>query len=57
MSKEESLEEKMNYITRSITIEDYDSILKLWNSAEQTRRAMNPVDDTREGIDRYLQQL
>ena len=30
---------------------------KLWNSAEQTRRAMNPVDDTREGIDRYLQQL
>ena len=44
----------MNYITRLITIEDYDGILKLWNSTEQTRRAMNPVDDTREGIDRYL---
>ncbi len=44
----------MNYTTRLITIEDYDGILKLWNSAEQTRRAMNPVDDTREGIDRYL---
>lgn len=37
-----------------IAIEDYDGILKLWNSTEQTRRAMNPVDDTREGIDRYL---
>ena len=44
----------MNYTTRLITIEDYDGILKLWNSSEQTRRAMNPVDDTREGIDRYL---
>lgn len=44
----------MNYTTRSITIEDYDGILKLWNSTEQTRRAMNPVDDTREGIERYL---
>ncbi len=44
----------MNYTTRIITIEDYDGILKLWNSTEQTRRAMNPVDDTREGIDRYL---
>ena len=44
----------MNFTTRLITIEDYDGILKLWNSAEQTRRAMNPVDDTREGIDRYL---
>ena len=44
----------MNYTTRLITIEDYDGILKLWNSTEQTRRAMNPVDDTREGIDRYL---
>ena len=44
----------MNYTTRLITIEDYDGILKLWNSSEQTRRAMNPVDDTREGIERYL---
>ena len=44
----------MNYTTRLITIDDYDGILKLWNSTEQTRRAMNPVDDTREGIDRYL---
>ena len=44
----------MNYTTRLITIDDYDGILKLWNSTEQTRRAMNPVDDTRKGIDRYL---
>ncbi len=44
----------MNYTTRLITIEDYDDILKLWNSVAETRRAMNPVDDTREGIERYL---
>ena len=39
---------------RRITIEDYDELLELWNSAEETRRAMNPVDDSREGIRRYL---
>ena len=44
----------MEYTTRLVTIEDYDAIFELWNSTEQSRRALNPVDDTREGIDRYL---
>ena len=39
---------------RTINIKDYDEIFELWNSTEQSRRALNPVDDTREGIDRYL---
>ena len=39
---------------RSVTIDDYDKIYELWNSTEQSRRALNPVDDSREGIDRYL---
>lgn len=44
----------MEYTTRLVTIDDYDAIFELWNSTEQSRRALNPVDDTREGIDRYL---
>ncbi|MBQ6382118.1 MAG: GNAT family N-acetyltransferase [Clostridia bacterium] len=44
----------MEYIVRPVTIEDYDSIYALWNSTEQSRRALNPVDDSREGIERYL---
>ena len=44
----------MEYTIRKITIEDYDAIFELWNSTEQTRRALNPVDDSREGIERYL---
>jgi len=39
---------------RPVTIEDYDDIFALWNSTEQSRRALNPVDDSREGIERYL---
>ena len=39
---------------RRVTIDDYDEIYELWNSTEQSRRALNPVDDSREGIDRYL---
>ncbi len=39
---------------RPVTIEDYDSLDALWNSTEQSRRALNPVDDSREGIARYL---
>lgn len=39
---------------RLINIEDYDEIYALWNATEQSRRALNPVDDSREGIDRYL---
>ena len=44
----------MEYTIRPVTIEDYDAIFELWNSTEQSRRALNPVDDSREGIDRYL---
>ncbi|MBQ8095258.1 MAG: GNAT family N-acetyltransferase [Clostridia bacterium] len=44
----------MDIIIRPVTIEDYDTIYSLWNSTEQSRRALNPVDDSREGIDRYL---
>ena len=43
------------YATRKVTAEDYDEIYALWNSTEQSRRALNPVDDSREGIERYLQ--
>ena len=39
---------------RLVTIDDYDAIYELWNATEQSRRALNPVDDSREGIDRYL---
>ena len=45
----------MEYTIRPVTIEDYDAVFALWNSAEQTKRALNPVDDSREGIARYLQ--
>ena len=40
--------------TRQVTIDDYDQLFELWNSTEQSRRALNPVDDSREGIERYL---
>ena len=39
---------------RLVTIDDYDAIYELWNSTPQSRRALNPVDDSREGIERYL---
>lgn len=39
---------------RPVVIQDYDMIFALWNSTEQSRRALNPVDDSREGIERYL---
>ena len=44
----------MEYAVRPVTIEDYDAIYALWNSTEQSRRALNPVDDSRDGIERYL---
>ena len=44
----------MEYTIKQVTIEDYDAIYELWASTEQSRRALNPVDDSREGIDRYL---
>ena len=39
---------------RLITIKDYDAIYALWNATEQSRRALNPVDDSYDGIERYL---
>lgn len=44
----------MNIEIRPVVIEDYDGIYKLWNSTEQSRRALNSVDDSRDGIERYL---
>ena len=44
----------MSYTVRKVTISDYDAIFALWNATEQSRRALNPVDDSREGIERYL---
>ena len=44
----------MEYTIRPLSIEDYDAIYELWNSSEQSRRALNPIDDSREGIARYL---
>ncbi len=44
----------MEYKMRPVTTDDYDAIFELWNRTEQSRRALNPIDDSREGIDRYL---
>ncbi|MBQ9459361.1 MAG: GNAT family N-acetyltransferase [Oscillospiraceae bacterium] len=44
----------MEYTVRQVTIEDYDAIYQLWDSSEQSRRALNPIDDSRDGIARYL---
>ncbi|MBR1478658.1 MAG: hypothetical protein IJ608_11990 [Lachnospiraceae bacterium] len=44
----------MDYAIKKVTIDDYDAIYELWNATEQSRRALNPVDDSREGIARYL---
>ena len=41
-------------VLRPVAPEDYDAIFELWNSTEQSRRALNPVDDSREGIEKYL---
>ena len=44
----------MEYKTRLFRIEDYDAVLALWSNTEQSRRALNPVDDSREGMEKYL---
>ena len=44
----------VDYSIKKVTIDDYDAIYELWNATEQSRRALNPVDDSREGIARYL---
>lgn len=49
------IEKEANKITyKTLTPEDYDELWSLWNQVEQTKRALNPVDDTREGITRYM---
>lgn len=45
---------RFDVILRPVTIDDYDDIYELWNDSEQSKRALNPVDDSREGIKRYL---
>jgi len=44
---------EMNIKIRTVVIDDYDKIYELWNSTE-SKRALNMVDDSREGIERYL---
>ena len=44
----------MAILLKNVTIEDYDLIYELWISTEQSKRALNPVDDSREGIEKYL---
>ena len=39
---------------KPVTIEDYDDIYELWISTDQSKRALNPIDDSREGIELYL---
>lgn len=44
----------MDIVIRPVTIDDYDAIYELWSSTGEVQRALNPVDDSREGIARYL---
>ena len=39
---------------KTLTFDDYDELWTLWNQVEQTKRGLNPVDDSREGITRYI---
>ena len=48
------MEAKMTLTFRLVTIDDYDQMFALWNSTEQSKHALNPVDDSHEGIDRYI---
>lgn len=45
---------RFEVILRPVTIDDYDDIYELWNCEKQSKRALNPIDDSREGIERYL---
>ena len=52
--KQQSEDTQHSYSIRLVAARDYDALLALWNSTEMSRRALNPVDDSREGITRYL---
>ncbi|MBR4387307.1 MAG: GNAT family N-acetyltransferase [Treponema sp.] len=45
----------MELTYKILTASDYDELFALWNKVEQSKRALNPVDDSREGITRYIQ--
>lgn len=42
----------MNFTIRTVTIHDYDSLYSLW--LQVPGMGLNDLDDSREGIDRYL---
>ena len=44
----------MEISIRIVTADDYENIYGLWCSAEEPRRALNPVYDSREGFEKYL---
>ena len=46
------MENKITY--KTLNESDYDELFSLWNQVEDTKRALNPVDDSRQGISRYL---
>ena len=39
---------------RVLTEDDYDRLYELWVSQAMTKRAINPVDDSKDGITRYI---
>lgn len=41
-----------NFVIRPMTIEDYDGVYALWNSI--TGFAIRSIDDSKEGVDRFL---
>lgn len=46
--------EAKKIIYKTLAPSDYYELWELWNQVEQTKRALNPVDDSREGITRYM---
>ncbi len=39
---------------RKVELTDFDGIFELWNTVPETKRALNPVDDSFEGFSRYV---
>ncbi|MCR5763336.1 MAG: GNAT family N-acetyltransferase [Treponema sp.] len=42
---------------RILNASDYDQLFSLWNQVEETKRALNPVDDSRQGISAYIKRI